>query len=114
MSNSDEAKGGSLEDASCSSGPAKGRIERRMVQTPIEELLKRCGSVYKLVILAAKRAKEISEGSPPLVESREKKVTSLALEEILHGRVLYKVEEPAGAGKKGRGAKAKEEKKRAA
>ena len=86
-----------------------------MIQAPIEELLKRCGSVYKLVILAAKRAKEISEGSRPLVESREKKVTSLALEEILHGRVLYKLEEPeAGTGKKGRGAKAKEEKKRAA
>ena len=86
-----------------------------MIQTPIEELLKRCGSVYKLVILAAKRAKEISEGSPPLVDSREKKVTSLALEEILHGRVLYKAEASGmGAGKKGRGAKSKEEKKRAA
>ena len=86
-----------------------------MAQVPIEELLKRCGSVYKLVILAAKRAKEISEGSPPLVESRQKKVTSLALEEILHGRVLYKTEEPeAGVGKRRRGAKGKEEKKRAA
>lgn len=86
-----------------------------MGQTPIEELLKRCGSVYKLVILAAKRAKEISEGSPPLVQSREKKVTTLALEEILQGRVLYKAVDPeAGAGKKWRGAKSKEEKKRAA
>ena len=86
-----------------------------MIQAPIEELLKRCESVYKLVILAAKRAKEISEGSPPLVETREKKVTSLALEEILQGRVLYKTKESeAGTGKKGRGAKGKEEKKRAA
>ncbi len=86
-----------------------------MAQVPIEDLLKRCGSVYKLVILAAKRAKEVSEGSPPLVETSQKKVTSIALEEILQGKVLYKVEEEeARSGKKGRGVKAKEEKKKKA
>ena len=47
-----------------------------MAQAAIEELLKRCGSVYKLVILAAKRAKEITDGSLPLVETEHKKVTS--------------------------------------
>ena len=86
-----------------------------MAQVPIEELLKRCGSVYRLVILAAKRAKEIAEGSPSLVEAPPHKVTSVALEEILQGKVLYKPETPeAGTGKRGRGAKAKEEKKRKA
>ena len=85
-----------------------------MAHVPIEELLKRCGSVYRLVILAAKRAKEMTEGSPPLVEASQRKVTSIALEEILQGKVLYKAQEPvAGAGKKGRGAKAKEERRRA-
>ncbi len=85
-----------------------------MAQVPIEELLKRCGSVYRLVILAAKRAKEVADGSLPLVETSQKKVTSIALEEILQGKVLYKSEEPEeGSVKKGRGAKAKE-KKRAA
>ena len=83
-----------------------------MSQVAIEGLLKQCGSVYKLVILAAKRAKEIAEGAPPLVEIEQRKVTSIALEEILSGRVLYQVEEPAGAGKRGKGAKAKEEKKK--
>jgi len=87
-----------------------------MAQVQIEELLKRCGSVYKLVILAAKRAKEISEGSPALVESfHQRKPTSIALDEILQGKVLYKAEAPeAPAGKKGRGAKAKEEKRKRA
>jgi len=90
-----------------------------MAHLPVEDLLKRCDSIYKLVILAAKRAKEVAEGSPPLIETSQKKVTSIALEEILHGKVLYKAEEPeAGSGKKGRGAKAKdkkeEKKKRAA
>lgn len=61
-----------------------------MAQVPIEELLKQCGSIYRLVILAAKRAKELAEGAPPLVESASRKPTSVALEEILHGKVLYK------------------------
>ena len=84
-----------------------------MAQVPIEELLKQCGSVYKLVILAAKRAKEIAEGAPPLVETGQKKVTSIALEEIVQGKVLYKPKNSeASSGKKGRGAKAKEEKRK--
>lgn len=87
-----------------------------MTQLPIEELLKRCGSVYRLVILAARRAKEVAEGAPPLIETPQRKVTSVALEEILQGKVLYKADEPeAGSGKNGRGAKGKREKtKRAA
>ena len=84
-----------------------------MGQVPIEELLKRCGSIYRLVILAAKRAKELAEGSPPLVESSSRKPTTVALEEILHGKVLYKGDEaPERAAKKGRSARMKEEKKK--
>ena len=82
-----------------------------MAQVPIEDLLKRCGSIYRLVILAAKRAKEVAEGAPPLVEAPPRKVTSVALEEILQGKVLYKTEGGEGSGKRGRGAK--KEKKRA-
>ncbi|MDP3703493.1 MAG: DNA-directed RNA polymerase subunit omega [Candidatus Omnitrophota bacterium] len=86
-----------------------------MAQGTIEELLKRCGSIYKLVILAAMRAKELAEGAPALMETPHKKATSIALEEILHGKVLYKAEEPdSKAGKKGRGVKAKEERKKKA
>lgn len=85
-----------------------------MAQVPIEELLKRCGSVYRLTILAAQRAKELAGGAPPLVETSQRKVTSIAIEEILGGKVLYKSEEPeGGSGKSRRGGKAKTEKKRA-
>ena len=95
-----------------------------MTQVAIEALLKRCGSIYKLVILAAERAKEIAEGAPPLVETGQRKVTSVALEEILQGKVLFKTEDPEpGAGRKGRarpgasegragGAKTRDEKKK--
>lgn len=86
-----------------------------MAQVPIEELLKRCGSVYKLVILAAKRAKELADGSPALVETLQRKATSIAIDEILQGKVLYQeTGSEASAGRKGRGAKVKEEKKRRA
>lgn len=83
-----------------------------MAQVAIEQLLQRCGSVYRLVILAAKRAKELAEGAPALVETSQRKVTSIALEEILQGKVLYKAEEAEASGKKGRGARSKEEKKK--
>jgi DNA-directed RNA polymerase subunit omega len=82
-------------------------------QVQIEDLLKRCGSVYRAVLLAAKRAKELASGAPPLVETPARKATSVALEEILQGKVLYKSEEEGSrAGKRGRGAKAKEDKKK--
>lgn len=75
-----------------------------MAQAPMEDLLKRCGSIYRLVILAAKRAKELAEGTPPLVDTGSRKATTVALEEILQGKVLYKPDEDA-AGKKSRGGK---------
>ena len=43
----------------------------------IERLLERCGSIYKLVIVASKRALEISEGSPRLVETSPKEKPAL-------------------------------------
>ena len=82
-----------------------------MTQVPIEELLKRCSSIYRLVILAAKRAKEVAEGAPSLIETSQRKITSIALEEILHGKVLYKPIAEKEGGKKGRGARTKETKK---
>lgn len=86
-----------------------------MAQVPIENLLGRCGSIYKLMILAARRAKELTEGSQPLVSMPHRKATSIALEEILQGKVLYQTEEPEeGSRKKGRGAKGKEDKKKKA
>jgi len=68
-----------------------------MQQAPIDELLKRCPSIYKLVVVAAKRAKELSEGAPKLVETDHKKVSSVALEEIRQGKVVLEGLEVAEA-----------------
>lgn len=55
----------------------------------LEGLLdKSCGSVYKLVILASKRALEIAEGQPKLVNDNSSiKPSTIALHEIAAGRV---------------------------
>jgi DNA-directed RNA polymerase omega subunit len=58
----------------------------------LERLLdKSCGSIYKLVILASKRALEIAEGQPKLVEANiSTKPSTVALYEISEGKVWCK------------------------
>jgi len=62
-----------------------------MITIPIEEILKQHGSVYKCVVLAAKRATELSQGLPPLIKIDSNKPSTVALEEIRRGLVTYKV-----------------------
>lgn len=62
-----------------------------MTYVPIQELLKTTNSIYKLVILAARRAVELNAGAGKLVESdANAKVSSIALEEILQGKITMK------------------------
>ena len=77
-----------------------------MQQAPIDELLKRVPSIYKLVVVAGRRAKELAEGSPKLVQADLRKAASIALEEIHQGKVLYKpAEEDKDASRKTKPAK---------
>lgn len=63
-----------------------------MPYVALEKMLdKSCGSVYKLVILASKRALEIAEGQPKLVAvSASIKPSTVALYEIAEGKVQCK------------------------
>jgi DNA-directed RNA polymerase omega subunit len=63
-----------------------------MPYVPLEKLLDKSeGSVYKLVNLAAKRALEIAEGQPKLVEAATAiKPSTVALYEIAADRVECK------------------------
>ncbi len=67
-----------------------------MAYEVLEKLLdKSSGSVYKLVILASKRALEIAEGQPKLVEaSPSMKPSTIALREISEGKVQWKKLKP--------------------
>jgi DNA-directed RNA polymerase omega subunit len=60
-----------------------------MAYISVEKLLdKSCDSIYKLVILASKRALEIAEGQPKLVFADPSvKPSTVALSEIAAGKV---------------------------
>lgn len=45
---------------------------------------------YLLVMMVAKRAKELKKGAKPLVESKNRKPTIIALKEIKEGKVYLK------------------------
>lgn len=63
-----------------------------MFYVPLEKMLdKTGGSIYKLVILASKRALELAEGQPKLVDvSPSLKPSTIALYEIVSGKIVYK------------------------
>jgi DNA-directed RNA polymerase subunit omega len=61
----------------------------------LEKALNAVSNRYLLVVLAAKRARQINRGSPARVESRLKKPTSVALEEISQAKVEYRVKDEA-------------------
>ena len=59
---------------------------------PLEHLLPKAGfSIYKLVCMASKRAKELADGSPNLIDiAPSTKTATISLEEILAGKVVLK------------------------
>ena len=64
-----------------------------MTEIPIEDLIKQTGSIFKLVILAAKRTAELTEGYKPKVEVGNKKLSAVALQEIAEGKIEFKIED---------------------
>jgi len=60
-----------------------------MIYPSIDSLLKKADSRYTLVIAAAKRARQLMDGAPKLVDSKSNKPVTIALEEIDEGKVKY-------------------------
>jgi DNA-directed RNA polymerase subunit omega len=56
----------------------------------MEKLYAKTGSLYKLVILASKRALELNEGAPKLTDFNSDRVALIALNEIAEDKVTYK------------------------
>jgi DNA-directed RNA polymerase omega subunit len=67
-----------------------------MAYVAVEKLLDKSEhSIYKLVILASKRALEIAEGQPKLVEANASiKPSTVALQEIAAGKIEAKKIKP--------------------
>jgi DNA-directed RNA polymerase subunit omega len=55
----------------------------------LEELLVGKENRYQLVLIASKRARALSAGALPLIESETRKIPPLALEEVLRGKIVY-------------------------
>ena len=60
-----------------------------MIDPPIGELLKKVDCRYTLAVEASKRARELIGGSMPLIDTKETKPLSIAIEEINRGLITY-------------------------
>ena len=65
---------------------------------PLEQLLTHVDSKYRLVIIAAKRTKQLMRGAEYLIAPKSNKATYIALEEIGAGKLAYDTKPIEGAG----------------
>ncbi len=61
-----------------------------MLYPSINEIRKKVDSRYTLVILAAKRARDIIDGMPKLTEAEVEKPVSIAANEIAEDLITYR------------------------
>ena len=66
-----------------------------MTQPPIGELLEKVDCRYTLAVEASRRAREIIAGSLPLIDTKETKPLSIAIEEINRRLITYSRDEQA-------------------
>lgn len=64
-----------------------------MAFTSLEKPLEKVPNRYLLVVLAAKRSRQLNRGATPQVESKHKKWTSVALEEVAAAKVGYRLKD---------------------
>ena len=60
-----------------------------LIDPPIGELLQKVDCRYTLAVEASKRARELIDGSAPLIDTKETKPLSIAIEEINRGLIAY-------------------------
>ena len=70
-----------------------------MIYPSPDKIDKQVDSKYALVVLAAKRAKQLKEGSRPRLATDSTNPLTIALEEIAEGKVQYKFDEQSLAGR---------------
>lgn len=56
----------------------------------LEHCLEKISNRYLLVVLAAKRSRQLNRGAAPQVETKRKKWTSAALEEVIAAKTFPK------------------------
>ncbi|MFW6381245.1 MAG: DNA-directed RNA polymerase subunit omega [Bacillota bacterium] len=69
-----------------------------MIDKPSPKTLNnRVDSIYTLVVLAARRARQLSQGGEPLLKDYQgEKPVTISLEEIESGKITYRKNQPPG------------------
>jgi DNA-directed RNA polymerase subunit omega len=65
----------------------------------LEHALNKVSNRYLLVVLAAKRARQLNRGAAARVDTKHKKPTSTSMEEIASAKVEYRVKEESEVAK---------------
>ncbi len=60
-----------------------------MIYPSINELMKKVDSRYTLVVEAAKRARQLADGSPKLTKVNSDKEVTVAIHEIAEDKITY-------------------------
>ena len=66
-----------------------------IISLPVEIDKKKIDGRYRLVMIASQRAKELSVGVKPKIQTKSKKVTAIAIEEAALGKLEFLVGEEA-------------------
>ena len=61
----------------------------KMLYPSVNDLMQKLDSRYTIVVAAAKRARQLTAGSDPLVTPNSKKHVSIATQEIDEGKITY-------------------------
>lgn len=67
-----------------------------MIYPSLDHLLKKVDSKYTLVVLTARRAREVVAVDSPMVASKSNKAVTIALEEIGADKITYERIKPIG------------------
>lgn len=70
-----------------------------MIYPSADKIDKQIESKYALVILAAKRTKQLKEGGRPVIQTDSPNPLTIALEEIAEGAISYRFDETSLAGR---------------
>ena len=64
-------------------------MNNSMINPSIMDLLKKVDDRYSLAIVTSKRARQIIDGSDPMVATKSKKPLTIAINEVNEGEVGY-------------------------
>ncbi len=64
-------------------------MSNSMINPSIVDLLKKVDNRYSLVIITSKRARQIIDGSKPLIDTEKYKPLTVAINEVNFGEITY-------------------------